>query len=101
MCKGTTETMRFDAPSTLESENREKPQAKIMEIIESIKDGHVYQVNYGRNWKGELDQDPWDCFLNLVEANPAPYSTWMRSPDLGWTIVSTSPEQLLSFEMEK
>ena len=99
--RGITETMRFDAPSTLESENRENHKQKIMEIIESIKDGHVYQVNYGRNWKGELDQDPWDCFLNLVEANPAPYSTWMRSPDLGWTIVSASPEQLLSFRNGK
>tara|TARA_B100000161_G_C33557207_1_gene418683 strand:- start:1367 stop:3583 length:2217 start_codon:yes stop_codon:yes gene_type:complete len=95
--KGITETMRFDDPSTLESENRENHKQKIMQIIESIKDGHVYQVNYGRNWRGELDQDPWDCFLNLTKANPAPYSAWMRSSDLGWTIVSASPEQLLSF----
>ena len=91
----TSKPTKMRTHSELETEDREDHKRKILEIIRAIEEGHVYQVNYGRNWTGSLDQDPWNCFLNLANSNPAPYSAWMSSPDLGWTIVSSSPEQLL------
>ena len=68
---------------------------KIRQIIESIRGGHLYQVNYGRTWRGNSQIDPWEVFERLDSTNPAPYSAWMHIPDLGFAIVSSSPELLL------
>ena len=68
---------------------------KIRQIIESIRGGHIYQANYGRTWSGNSQIHPWNVFENLDSVNPAPYSAWMHSPDLGLAIVSCSPELLL------
>ena len=68
---------------------------KIRKIIESIRGGHLYQVNYGRTWSGNSQVNPWQVFECLDSTNPAPYSAWMHSPDLGLAIVSSSPELLL------
>ncbi|MEC7687843.1 MAG: chorismate-binding protein [Candidatus Thermoplasmatota archaeon] len=68
---------------------------KIRQIIESIRGGHLYQVNYGRTWRGNSQVHPWEIFERLDTTNPAPYSAWMNTPDLGLAIVSSSPELLL------
>ena len=68
---------------------------KIRQIIESIRGGHQYQVNYGRTWRGNSQIHPWEVFEQLDSTNPAPYSAWMNTPDLGLAIVSSSPELLL------
>ncbi len=82
------------------SEPRGSHKKKARDIIEAIEYGHVYQVNYGRSWQGEVNSDPWDAFVRLSSSNPAPYSAWMSCKDLGWTIASSSPEQLLHFKGE-
>tara|TARA_B100001113_G_scaffold44751_2_gene31597 strand:- start:723 stop:2954 length:2232 start_codon:yes stop_codon:yes gene_type:complete len=76
-------------------ETRTEHEIKTEEIIQAIKHGHVYQVNYGRRWEAPFENDPWSVFSRLNKANPAPYSSWMRSPSLKWSVVSASPEQLL------
>lgn len=81
--------------SPVSIESRSEHEFKTREIIQAIKHGHVYQVNYGRRWKAPLENDSWSVFSKLSRANPAPYSSWMRSPSLKWSVVSASPEQLL------
>ena len=68
---------------------------KIRQIIESIRGGHLYQLNYGRTWRGNSQIHPWEVFECLDSTNPAPYSAWMNIPDLDFAVVSSSPELLL------
>jgi anthranilate synthase/aminodeoxychorismate synthase-like glutamine amidotransferase len=87
------ESIEPSSPVSIES--RSEHEFKTREIIQAIKHGHVYQVNYGRRWEAPLENDPWSVFSKLNRTNPAPYSSWMRSPSLEWSVVSASPEQLL------
>lgn len=87
-----------ESTSPVSIQSREEHEFKTRKIIQAIKGGHVYQVNYGRRWEGSLVNDPWSAFSKLVRANPAPYSSWMRSPSLDWAVVSASPEQLLKIK---
>ena len=90
---GSVESIEQSSPVSIES--RSEHEFKTREIIQAIKHGHVYQVNYGRRWEAPLENDPWSVFSKLNRTNPAPYSSWMRSPSLKWSVVSASPEQLL------
>ena len=90
---GPVESIEQSSPVSIES--RSEHEFKTREIIQAIKHGHVYQVNYGRRWEAPLENDPWSVFSKLNRTNPAPYSSWMRSPSLKWSVVSASPEQLL------
>ena len=81
-----------------ESTSDQHHTERIRRIIESIRGGHLYQVNYGRTWKGKSEIHPWQIFEELDSTNPAPYSAWLHSPDLDLTIVSSSPELLLEMD---
>ena len=76
-----------------------------VELIERVKsaisDGIFYQINIGRFWSGELVERPFTIFQRLELANPAPFSIYIESPDLGLAIVSSSPETLLRCEKNK
>ena len=60
--------------------------------------GHLYQVNYGRLWKGEMEGTPWESFLRMTQTNPAPFASWMHVADHGWSVASASPERLIKIE---
>ena len=60
----------------------------------AIREGVLYQLNYGRIWSAEIES-PWNVFERLERDNPAPLSSWMYSPDLHLAIASSSPELLL------
>ena len=81
-----------------ESTSDQHHSRKISQIIESIRGGHLYQVNYGRTWRGKTEIPPWVIFEELDNSNPAPYSAWLDSPDLDIAIVSSSPELLLEMD---
>ena len=84
--------VELEEPSSPVSiESRSEHEFKTGEIIQAIKHGHVYQVNYGRRWQAPLEKDPWSVYSKLSKSNPAPYSSWMRSPSLKWSVVSASP----------
>ena len=70
---------------------------KVRRVQAAIREGTLYQLNYGRIWEQQIDA-PWDIFSRLASANPAPYSAWLSVPDLGLAIASSSPEQLLRQE---
>ena len=69
------------------------------EMIEKIKlgisEGQVYQVNFGRFWSGRLVESPQTIFNRLLDSNPAPFSTLIYADDLGFSLISSSPESLL------
>ena len=64
-------------------------------IRQSIAAGQVYQVNLGRWWNGVLSQHPMAIFQRLCQTNPAPFSAYLHAEDLGFALVSSSPESLL------
>jgi len=67
---------------------------KVRRTQAAIREGVLYQLNYGRIWSAEIDT-PWDVFERLERDNPAPLSAWLHSPDLHLAIASSSPELLL------
>jgi len=70
---------------------------KVRRTQDAIREGVLYQLNYGRTWSAEIDS-PWDVFERLERDNPAPLSAWLHSPDLHIAIASSSPELLLKQE---
>ena len=80
------------------SESDSEHAGKVSRIKEAISRGNLYQVNYGRKWKGEMPGEPWESFLLLSRSNPAPFSCWMMVSDLGWSLASSSPERLVELD---
>ncbi len=73
----------------------EEHENTIEAICESIRAGQMYQVNVGRWWSGEIKEHPRNVFQRLNEKNPAPFSAYLEVPDLGFSLVCSSPESLL------
>jgi aminodeoxychorismate synthase component I len=71
--------------------------AKYVQMIEKaqlhIAAGDVYQICLTNRIEIEHAEDPLLVFLNLREANPAPYAAFIRVGES--TLVCSSPEQLL------
>jgi len=67
-------------------------------IREYIRAGDVFQVNLSRGWEavGEAAIDPAALYRSLANSNPAPFAALARLP--GGTVVSSSPERLVSIE---
>ena len=82
---------------TPETESDSSHADKVRKTQTAIREGVLYQLNYGRIWSAEIDST-WDIFERLERDNPAPLSAWLRSPDLGIAIASSSPELLLKQE---
>ena len=78
-----------------ESESDSEHARAVERIRESIRGGHLYQLNYGRRWQGPMSDDPWLAFLRMTRSNPAPYASWLHLADHGWAVASASPERLL------
>jgi para-aminobenzoate synthetase component 1 len=72
--------------------------AEYFSLIESAKDyiakGDAYQVCLTNQISIETDLEPFAVYLKLREANPSPFSSFMRLADV--SIVSSSPEQFLN-----
>lgn len=78
------------------SSHTDKEHIEIIEEIKSsISNGQVYQVNFGRFWSGRLVESPDLIFHRLLKSNPAPFSSFIIAEDLGFALISSSPESLL------
>ena len=83
-------------PMVETSSHSDQEHANIVEKIkDSIEDGELYQLNFGRRWTGELSEDPAEIFHRLSVSNPAPFSGYIEAADLGLALASCSPEILL------
>ena len=81
-----------------ESESDSEHARKVEKIRQSIRGGHLYQMNYGRRWQGEMHGQPWDTFLRMTHSNPSPFSSWLHLADHGWAVASASPERLMRLD---
>ena len=103
MSQKLSELTELQIPSRLESrvpdsESDSEHARKVEKIRHSIRGGHLYQVNYGRRWQGEMEGQPWDTFLRMTHSNPAPFASWLHLADHGWAVASASPERLMRLE---
>ena len=78
-----------------ESESDASHANKVEVIKNSIRQGHIYQLNYGRKWEGKMADHPWNTFQRMMVSNPSPFASWLYVHDHGWSISSASPERLV------
>ncbi len=84
-------TRHFDSNFTKEAYI--KAIQKAMEYIEA---GDIYQVNLSQRFLTEVDTTPYDLYLRLREASPAPFSAYL---DFGKAaVLSSSPERFLKVD---
>ena len=72
----------------------ETHESNVESVRQGIVNGQVYQVNIGKHWQGEIDH-PYNVFQRLMRSNPAPFSSYTESEDLGFALASSSTESLL------
>jgi para-aminobenzoate synthetase component I len=70
--------------------------AAVERIREAIRNGDVYQVNLTRSFSLDVACDPAALYRALTEPRAPRSSAFLRGD--GWTIVSASPEVLLTFD---
>ena len=68
----------------------------VRRVQSAIVDGQLYQLNFGRTWEGQIQSEPWTVFSHSIASNPAPYSGFVHMKDEGFSLVSASPESLLT-----
>jgi para-aminobenzoate synthetase component 1 len=63
--------------------------------VARIAAGEIFQANIARAWTGRLaaGRRPFDLFVRLAGASPAPFAAYLRLP--GLALVSNSPERFL------
>jgi para-aminobenzoate synthetase/4-amino-4-deoxychorismate lyase len=70
--------------------SRDEYQSAVQRILQSIADGHTYQVNYSFPLTATFSGDPFSFYVDLMRAQGAQYSAFL---DLGdFQILSLSPE---------
>ena len=89
------------APFKVEGEPRSNmSKAEYMErfqrIQQYIHDGDCYQVNLAQRFELPVSGDPWQAYLQLRQANPAPFAAYLNLPD--HQILSLSPERFLQLD---
>lgn len=65
----------------------------IQDVIEYIKQGHIYVMNMTQQLEIESKKPPYEVFKELQKKNPAPFSAYM-SGEYG-AIISASPERFI------
>jgi para-aminobenzoate synthetase component 1 len=68
-------------------------QTSVEKIRDYIEAGDCYQANLSQEFAGQYCGEPWEAFKALAEANPTPYSAFIRSGD--FSVLSISPERFL------
>jgi len=81
-----------------DSESDAEHARKISQIKDAIVKGNLYQLNYGRTWRGEMPDHPWDSFTRMIKNNPSPFGAWLYVHDYGWAVSSASPERLVKID---
>jgi len=72
-------------------------KAEYMRIVEEAKEyirkGDIYQVNLSQRFEADLNMEPYELYLRLREASPAPFSSYLNFGDAA--VISSSPERFL------
>jgi len=65
----------------------------VEEAKEYIKKGDIYQVNLSQRFEADLKGEPYELYLRLRDASPAPFASYLNFEDV--IIISSSPERFL------
>lgn len=76
--------------------NRDDYMAQIAQALAAIRSGESYEVCLTNELSANVDVDPLDLYLRLQQVNPAPFSAFLRFPNLA--VVSSSPERFMSID---
>ena len=68
-------------------------RASVQRVRHYIEAGDCYQANLSQEFSGHFKGDPWQAFQALADANPTPYSGFIRAGET--SILSVSPERFL------
>jgi para-aminobenzoate synthetase component 1 len=68
-------------------------RASVERVRQYIEAGDCYQANLSQEFSGHFTGDPWQAFQALSDANPTPYSGFIRAGEA--SILSVSPERFL------
>ena len=79
-------------PPTL-SLDREGFERAVAEIRREIEAGNVYQACLTHRLELDFAGDPWDVYLRLRAASPAPFAAYLELPEVA--IVGSSPERFV------
>jgi len=74
----------------------EQFKAGVQAVKEYIRAGDCYQANLSQEFTGHYQGSPWQAFLALANANPTPYSAFLRIGDD--SVLSISPERFLEIQ---
>ncbi len=69
--------------------------AMTRQALAHIAAGDIYQVNLSQQMRLPRRLHPWQHYLQLRRANPAPFAAYLALPHLGAAILSASPERFL------
>ena len=67
--------------------------AAIARIKDYIHEGDCYQVNFAQRFAAPAEGDPWYAYKRLRQANAAPFSAYLNTPQC--QVMSSSPERFL------
>ncbi|WP_411732099.1 chorismate-binding protein [Paeniglutamicibacter sp.] len=83
------------APAFTSRDNRPAYLAKVRAAQEQIRLGNSYEICLTTSLRAEaVPCDPWENYLRLRAANPAPFAHYLRFGDMA--AASTSPERFMS-----
>ena len=91
----------WQPPAAVEEDTSQRYVDGVQRVLEYLAAGDVFQVNLSRGWTARFDEplEPAALFQRLRSNNPAPFAG-IFSGD-GWSVVSASPERLVSVDGDK
>ncbi|MBI4745675.1 MAG: aminodeoxychorismate synthase component I [Deltaproteobacteria bacterium] len=91
-----TPNSKLRTPNFTSNFTKEDYIKAVQKAKEYIAAGDIYQVNLSQRFSTEIDIPPYDLYLRLREASPAPFSAYL---DFGKAaILSSSPERFLKVD---
>jgi para-aminobenzoate synthetase component I len=72
-------------------------EAAVRRILELIRAGDVYQVNFAQRFAGTFDGDVFGLLERVARRNPAPFGGLVRLGRESW-LLSASPERFLAID---